>query len=1488
MEEWREAFRLATSADLGRLLAAADGSPVASTSVVVTALALAPATPSGASASPGLHDEGTPGRRRSRGPAVKGAYVGTADGRMVEVVFELRPAGEEDGRRRPAHRPEGHLETRARVSAAVSVVSPDEDRSSRGLHAGGSLGSRLASGRKLWSFRARAAKGMISTPPRANDRDDDGEKKGAEEKRSGGGGGGGGDIFAPVTAIRVIPARRCVAALSAPSGVTLHFAEESLRPRQLLPGTSNDSPAAIETDASGAFATHLAVSLVKRRAIVIYDVHPPARGVGSDGGASRTTPPPASPLREIRLDPHGAALRVGWHADRLVVGTAGGYLSVDGGTGAVTEILPLLPRGGATEGRNPNPRGGAPKKEGAAVGRGGGGGDEETPREGGSNGPTRRSFQTGGRPASLGQMGQTPALVLLPDPAAVLVSGNLGVVCTTSGEPKGNPLVFPGANSAANSAGFEPRTLASVPPYVVVASTDATPGAPALVFDRSEGAGSDPSVAGCRPSQQLVLGLGEATKASPASPSAPSASSRVRRPPASTGSTLLTGAAGVLVAARGSTLEVWRAVPLDEQVRALLVAGRLEDAAALAETDRDAPVATLDDASEDDDDSWEGAPGRHVERHVGLVLADVAHAEAGLGAMATLDFDAAARHFAASRSFHPSQIFPYFPRHVPGANGPGEVAYPRWMNGGRARRYWGLHAGPSDIDALVSAALRRRNGDGSSKVDPAEVRVHALKAKRALGGYLTRWATDDARSDAAREETMSGDGGGGGELVARQLNTVLCALWAETGEAGRLEEKLDARLRARVSAGQPREGADPVGCRPLEVIHEVDEAVLAPVLVREGRHHALALLVGARAAGEAMEVWAALHAGRIEEAAASSGAVFSAGAASAAAAAAAAALLTSTCAAGDATCADDVDLACRHVAWILAASTDAGLAVLTAPGALRWMPLSRALAALEPHRATAAATYLAARLAPGAPGESDPATHTQYALALFAVAAEANDALPAAIRAKRELTTFLSASVLYSPADVLAAVHAPPEAEAEDEDEAAPPWMVPALVVLHGRLGDHGVALRLLLRLEGGGDAGEAAAVSYCVEQARRNERGYEGRCEGWWDDDSDGGGEEEAKEEETARKEEETSREEETDPELVEALRLSHEQFELEEAIRASTAATEETSTVVSRVSEEEPTETARGRETDDEREAAAPPELTRALHRFPSPGLDASAALLSLYLSPPPHGGAPNLAAAARLLLHPDVDVDPLAATEMLPDDVALTDAMPFLEAAIRRSVRERNRAEMVRELWAIERTRAAEALTRERSKAVVMLEETSCAGCGVGLGKTGALFRPFAAVPRRRPGGAANNPNPTNPAAGRPTYGVMGGDKDDAYDLLCYRCHLSREHSGGLFDDGDDKDVSSTNGDDSGVAPSVPSLMEQERTSRESKSATPVRGHAVDCGSGGTTRREALFEDDEEGGDEDPSRGGDGVASPVDVGRIMMELEGLFEDGEDDVDV
>jgi hypothetical protein len=187
---------------------------------------------------------------------------------------------------------------------------------------------------------------------------------------------------------------------------------------------------------------------------------------------------------------------------------------------------------------------------------------------------------------------------------------------------------------------------------------------------------------------------------------------------------------GTLVAARGAALEVWRAVPLATQVRDLLKAKRREEATALAETAGPAPVATLDDEDEDEDDAKKPS------------LADVAHAEAGFAAMSDLDFAAAAGHFAASRTLHPSEVLAYFPRHLPAG---------RELRRRRRRRYWGLPTAPVDIDSLVSSALRAR-GDGGA-VDLAAVRECVLEAKRALVGYLSQARNE---TQTTRKNTSSG------------------------------------------------------------------------------------------------------------------------------------------------------------------------------------------------------------------------------------------------------------------------------------------------------------------------------------------------------------------------------------------------------------------------------------------------------------------------------------------------------------------------------------------------------------------------------------------------------------------------------------------------------------------------------------------------------------------------------------------------------------
>jgi len=111
-----------------------------------------------------------------------------------------------------------------------------------------------------------------------------------------------------------------------------------------------------------------------------------------------------------------------------------------------------------------------------------------------------------------------------------------------------------------------------------------------------------------------------------------------------------------------------------------------------------------------------------------------------------------------------------------------------------------------------------------------------------------------------------------------------------------------------------------------------------------------------------------------EEAPAETGAVAAAGGgrtgASAAAAAAAAAALVRP--------GGDESLVSRHVPWILAQSVDAGLAVLTGPRALYCIGLQSALDLLRPHGAAARVRFLAARVAPGAPGADHPVGSSRY------------------------------------------------------------------------------------------------------------------------------------------------------------------------------------------------------------------------------------------------------------------------------------------------------------------------------------------------------------------------------------------------------------------------------------------------------------------------------------------------------------------------------
>ena len=223
-----------------------------------------------------------------------------------------------------------------------------------------------------------------------------------------------------------------------------------------------------------------------------------------------------------------------------------------------------------------------------------------------------------------------------------------------------------------------------------------------------------------------------------------------------------------------------------------------------------------------------------------------------------------------------------------------------------------------------------------------------------------------------------------------------------------------------------------------------------------------------------------------------------------------------------------------------------------------------------------------------------------------------------------------------------------------------------------------------------------------------------------------------------------------------------------------------------------------------------------------------------------------------------------------------------MPLLEALFRRSVRDRNRAAMVERLLTMEREKAAADVVRERRRAIVMTGETPCAGCGISLGKPGGPLRPFAAVPRHDDGvDGDHSAAATRRSRRHGSFRIMDPDDDDDddrdgahyYDVLCYKCHLSQEQSAGLFDDEEDVDVEGE---------AVGQEMDEEAMERTS--GKMVKGK----------KRELMMRD--EGGLADradqvfppPMTTTTTHPQPIIALGGLMELEGLFDDDEDDFEL
>ena len=415
--------------------------------------------------------------------------------------------------------------------------------------------------------------------------------------------------------------------------------------------------------------------------------------------------------------------------------------------------------------------------------------------------------------------------------------------------------------------------------------------------------------------------------------------------------------ASALLAARGGTLELHRARSTRERVVALAVAGRLEEAVALA----DARGGTAD------------APFHEPSSPS---LAVLTRAECGFLAVARLDFELAASLWrSVGDALSLSELLPYFPRQggsrtafrglvEASAVGAGaETDERRFVKRLGARETVSAFSQTKYPGAPCLADLETVVAAHASRPDPREVGRLCRAAKRAL---VPLFAARPARDGDPRK---------------RRLDTLTLRLWAETGDAARLERAL-------------------LGEETTETSRDVDVSVLGPACTSSGRHFARAIVHWRleRNDDAAFETYAALASGALVEAPAEPPSNERAAESSprVAAAVLAARLLRERCREdlrGDARPGDE-DVrrwTRRHVAWILREAPEEGVAALASPRVARAADLqfvTEACVAANATRATRA-RVLRDRVRPFAPDRANADAHTALAVALWEAAEEA-------------------------------------------------------------------------------------------------------------------------------------------------------------------------------------------------------------------------------------------------------------------------------------------------------------------------------------------------------------------------------------------------------------------------------------------------------------------------------------------------------------------
>ena len=434
--------------------------------------------------------------------------------------------------------------------------------------------------------------------------------------------------------------------------------------------------------------------------------------------------------------------------------------------------------------------------------------------------------------------------------------------------------------------------------------------------------------------------------------------------------------ASSLLAARGGVLELHRARSTRERVVELAVAGRLEEAVALA----DARGADVD--ANDEPSGFPSVSGKNPTKKPPFAVA--ARAECGfLAASLRLDFALAVSLWrSAGSALSLSELLPYFPR-----QGGSKTSF----RGGVEASAVGAGAendGARFVSRLGAREIASTKRDGKPPfVADLETVVSSHESRPTptqIEGICVVAKFHFASLFASRPALH-------GDPRKRRLDTLTLRLWAETGDAGALERALagsESNEKANASK-ESHTSEHTVGER------DVDVSVLGPALTASGRHFARALSYWRLEKDDdaAFETYASLARGELVEAPCEpprGGAAASFGSSTLAAARLASALFRGRCREDlrGAARPDDEAVARwtrRHLVWILRHSPGDGVAVLATPRVARAAEFPFVLESLVSANASRATrvSVLRDRIAPFAPDRANGDAHTAFFVALW-------------------------------------------------------------------------------------------------------------------------------------------------------------------------------------------------------------------------------------------------------------------------------------------------------------------------------------------------------------------------------------------------------------------------------------------------------------------------------------------------------------------------